>query len=116
MTAMYLEALVAIAAAFSVLMASAWVVQRRTGNSGWVDTIRTFSLGLVAIWSLRLGVHIAIRSAAHRARLARQFRFRRDEIERVLRGVYGGETALWMKRWRWFATASLFGYAGGNGA
>jgi len=44
------------------------------------------------------------------------FDSRRDEIERVLRGVYGGETALWMKRWRWFATASLFGYAGGNGA
>jgi steroid 5-alpha reductase family enzyme len=34
MTAMYLEALVAIAAAICVLMASAWVVQQRTGNSG----------------------------------------------------------------------------------
>ena len=69
-------------------MAGAWVVQQRTGNSGWVDTIWTFSLGLVgvgsalwpvegappnarqwlvaalvAIWSLRLGVHIAIRTA-----------------------------------------------------
>ncbi|MEH2624301.1 cyclopropane-fatty-acyl-phospholipid synthase [Bradyrhizobium sp. AZCC 1719] len=40
----------------------------------------------------------------------------RDEIERVLRKVYGGETALWMRRWRWFllATAGLFGYAGGS--
>ena len=88
MTAVYLVALVAIAASFSVLMAGAWLVQQRTGNSGWVDTIWTFSLGLigvgsalwpvgdaphndrqwlvaalVAIWSLRLGVHIAIRSA-----------------------------------------------------
>jgi steroid 5-alpha reductase family enzyme len=88
MTALYLEALAAIAASLSVLMAGAWVVQQRTGNSGWVDTIWTFSLGLVgvgsalwpiegapqsarqwlvaalvAIWSLRLGVHIAIRSA-----------------------------------------------------
>jgi len=88
MTALYLEALVAIAASLSVLMAGAWVVQQWTGNSGWVDTIWTFSLGLVgvgsalwpvegappnarqwlvaalvAIWSLRLGVHIAIRSA-----------------------------------------------------
>ena len=88
MTALYLKALVAIAASLSVLMAGAWVVQQRTGNSGWVDTIWTFSLGLVgvgsalwpiegapqsarqwlvaalvAIWSLRLGVHIAIRSA-----------------------------------------------------
>ena len=88
MTALYPEALVAIAVSLSVLMAGAWVVQQRTGNSGWVDTIWTFSLGLVgvgsalwpidgaphnarqwlvaalvAIWSLRLGVHIAIRSA-----------------------------------------------------
>ena len=88
MTALYPEALVAIAVSLSVLMAGAWVVQQRTGNSGWVDTIWTFSLGLVgvgsalwpvegappnarqwlvaalvAIWSLRLGAHIAIRSA-----------------------------------------------------
>jgi cyclopropane-fatty-acyl-phospholipid synthase len=40
----------------------------------------------------------------------------RDEIERVLRKVHGGETALWMRRWRWFllATAGLFGYADGS--
>jgi steroid 5-alpha reductase family enzyme len=88
MTILYLEALAAIAVSLSVLMAGAWVVQQRTGNSGWVDTIWTFSLGLVgagsalwpvagaapnarqwlvaalvAIWSLRLGVHIAIRTA-----------------------------------------------------
>ena len=69
-------------------MAGAWVVQQRTGNSGWVDTIWTFSVGLVgagsalwpvagaapnarqwlvaalvAIWSLRLGLHIAVRTA-----------------------------------------------------
>jgi steroid 5-alpha reductase family enzyme len=84
----YLESLAAIAVALSVLMAGAWAVQQRTGNSGWVDTIWTFSLGLVgagsalwpvggaapnarqwlvaalvAIWSLRLGVHIAVRTA-----------------------------------------------------
>jgi steroid 5-alpha reductase family enzyme len=88
MTVLYLEALVAIAFALSVLMALAWLVQQRTGNSGWVDTIWTFSLGLVgagsalwpiggaapnprqwlvaalvAIWSLRLGLHIAVRTA-----------------------------------------------------
>jgi steroid 5-alpha reductase family enzyme len=88
MTVLYLEALAAIAVALSVLMAGAWMVQQRTGNSGWVDTIWTFSLGivgagsalwpvagaspnarqwlvaaLVAIWSLRLGMHIAIRTA-----------------------------------------------------
>jgi cyclopropane-fatty-acyl-phospholipid synthase len=40
----------------------------------------------------------------------------RDEIERVLREAYGSNTALWMRRWRWFflATSGLFGYAGGN--
>jgi steroid 5-alpha reductase family enzyme len=88
MTIPYLEALAAIAVALAILMAGAWLVQQRTGNSGWVDTIWTFSLGLVgvsgalwpvagaspnarqwlvaglvAIWSLRLGVHIAVRTA-----------------------------------------------------
>ena len=43
----YLEALAAIALSLSVLTAGAWIVQQRTGNSGWVDTIWTFSLGLV---------------------------------------------------------------------
>jgi steroid 5-alpha reductase family enzyme len=87
MTIFYLEALVVIALALSILMAFAWVVRERTGNSGWVDTIWTFAVGLVgagsalwpvggeapnirqwlvaalvAIWSLRLGLHIAIRT------------------------------------------------------
>ncbi len=87
MLTVYLGALLAMAAVFAVLMALAWVVQQRTGNSGWVDTIWTFSLGLigvggalwplrggapnarqwlvavlVALWSLRLGGHIAVRS------------------------------------------------------
>lgn len=40
----------------------------------------------------------------------------RDEIEAVLRGVYGNDTPLWMRRWRWFflATSGLFGYAEGS--
>src|ERR1700709_2560219 len=88
MTVLYLEALTAIAVSLSILMAGAWLVQQRTGNSGWVDTIWTFSLGLVgagsalwpagnaapnarpwlvaalvAIWSRRLGCHIAARTA-----------------------------------------------------
>src|ERR1700756_1244834 len=87
MTAVYLEALFGMALALSVLMALAWLVQQRSGNSGWVDTIWTFAVGLVgaggalwplaggapnarqwlvaalvAIWSLRLGLHIAARS------------------------------------------------------
>lgn len=46
----------------------------------------------------------------------RNFDAQHDEIERVLHGVYGGDTALWMRRWRWFflATAGLFGYADGS--
>jgi steroid 5-alpha reductase family enzyme len=50
MTVQYLEALAAIAVALSVLMAGAWLLQQRTGNSGWVDTIWTSSLGLVVIF------------------------------------------------------------------
>ena len=40
----------------------------------------------------------------------------RDEIETILRPVYGDDTALWMRRWRWFflATSGLFGYADGD--
>jgi len=40
----------------------------------------------------------------------------RDEIAGVLQPVYGKDTALWMRRWRWFflATAGLFGYADGT--
>src|ERR1700744_6161167 len=88
MIVLYLEALAAIALSLSALMAGAWLVQQGTGNSGWVDTIWTFALGLVgagsalwpvagaapnprqwlvavlvAIWSLRLGLHIAVRTA-----------------------------------------------------
>jgi cyclopropane-fatty-acyl-phospholipid synthase len=40
----------------------------------------------------------------------------RDEIDDILRPVYGSDTPLWMRRWRWFflATAGLFGYADGS--
>ena len=59
MVILYLAALAAIAVALSVLMAAAWLVQQRTGNSGWVDTIWTFALGLVgagsALWPLGSG-------------------------------------------------------------
>ncbi|MDR3487677.1 MAG: DUF1295 domain-containing protein [Bradyrhizobium sp.] len=88
MIILYLEALAAMALSLSILMAGAWMVQQRTGNSGWVDTIWTFAVGLVgagsalwpvadaapnarqwlvaalvAIWSVRLGLHIAVRTA-----------------------------------------------------
>ena len=51
---LYLWAIAAIALCLSVLMAGAWMVLQRTGNSGSVDPIRTFSIGLVgaasALW------------------------------------------------------------------
>src|SRR5882757_5011944 len=87
MTVLFLEALAAIALSLSALMTGAWLVQQRTGNSGWVDTVWTFAVGLVgaagtlwpvagappnarqwlvaalvAIWSIRLGSHIAVRT------------------------------------------------------
>lgn len=68
----------------SLVMAGAWMLQRATGNSGWVDVVWSFGLGLagvvlalvpggpttrqivvaalIAAWSARLGLHIAQRS------------------------------------------------------
>ena len=88
MTALqFAAALVAIFVALSVIMAGAWLVQQRTGNSGWVDTVWTFGLGATGLvaalyplggqglsarqhiaagfilcWALRLGLHIAQRT------------------------------------------------------
>jgi steroid 5-alpha reductase family enzyme len=84
-TAQFFFALLLIAVALSAIMAGAWLVQQRTGNSGWVDTIWTFGLGIVglgstlapfqetgsrqivvaimiSLWAARLGLHIASRS------------------------------------------------------
>jgi steroid 5-alpha reductase family enzyme len=83
----FFVALAVIVIALCVIMAGAWLVQQRTGNSGWVDTIWTFGLGatglaaalfplggdglslrqgvtaaFIVCWSLRLGLHIAQRS------------------------------------------------------
>ena len=74
MTALYLEALGGIAASLSVLMARAWVVQQRTGNSGWVDTIWTFSLGLVGVGSALWPVEGAPSNARQRRYRDRQLR------------------------------------------
>jgi cyclopropane-fatty-acyl-phospholipid synthase len=59
-------------------------------------------------------------SGAHYQRTANDwlanFDSNRDRCEAILRSIYGIETALWMRRWRWFflATSGLFGYAGGS--
>ncbi|ODA66702.1 hypothetical protein A7A08_02470 [Methyloligella halotolerans] len=73
----------------AAVMTFAWVLWRRTGNAGWVDTCWTFGLGftgvasaagaivasegsfarqlliacLIAVWTLRLGGHIALRTS-----------------------------------------------------
>ena len=75
-----------ISAALAAGMAAAWVVQRLSGNSGWVDTIWSFTTGaggvaaalvpaagavhirqivvaiLITLWAGRLGLHIASRA------------------------------------------------------
>jgi steroid 5-alpha reductase family enzyme len=78
--------LLTLAVALSLTMAFAWSVARHPGKSGWTDAIWSFAIGgagiigalaplhgapdarqwlvaaLVAIWSLRLGLHIAQRT------------------------------------------------------
>lgn len=79
-------ALLFVAVAMSATMLLATRIERRTGNSGWIDVVWTFGLGatgvagallpfgagppgrrlfvaaLVAAWALRLGLHIAGRT------------------------------------------------------
>lgn len=88
MVLVHVQAIGGIALALCLLMGLAWVVQQRTGNSGWVDAIWSYATGLVGavaalwpledgtparrvlvaslalLWSLRLGTHIARRAAA----------------------------------------------------
>lgn len=82
----------ATALALSLVMSLAWAIEQYTGNSGWIDTVWTFGLGAIGVvsallplpaevfisprqwavaaifmaWSLRLGTHIARRSAGRR--------------------------------------------------
>lgn len=73
-----------IAIGLSLAMVAAWAVQRRTGASGWIDTIWSFAIGiggiiailiasgttqrrlgaflLIVVWSIRLGSHIGFRT------------------------------------------------------
>ena len=78
----------AMGTALSAIMTVAWQVQRRTGHTGWIDVCWTFGTGivaalgslaplpsdhspgerpimvalLIALWSLRLGAHIVVRT------------------------------------------------------
>jgi steroid 5-alpha reductase family enzyme len=80
---------IAVSVALGAIMAGAWLVWRLTQNSGWIDTTWTFGLGavgacgalapalhsslvtprqipvaaLIAVWALRLGLHIARRTS-----------------------------------------------------
>jgi steroid 5-alpha reductase family enzyme len=82
----FFSAFIVMGIALSLIMIVAWVIQQRSGNSGWVDTIWTFGVGLTGaagalastgggwqarqilvasfagVWALRLGIHIASRS------------------------------------------------------
>ncbi len=79
-------ALAIAAAMMAGAMTVAWLVERRTGNAGWIDAVWTFGLGatgiagallpfgegplsrrllvaaLAAAWALRLGLHVASRT------------------------------------------------------
>jgi len=78
----------AVCLGLSLVMIFAWILQRRLGNAGWVDAVWSFGTGaggvvyalapevdlgwpaprqvlvagVVALWSLRLGLHLADRS------------------------------------------------------
>lgn len=77
-----------LATCLSVTMTGAWLVALRIGRSGWIDAIWSFATGgfaaaaalvplgdsetstrqvlvglLALVWSLRLGIHIAVRAA-----------------------------------------------------
>ncbi len=78
------ELLFLLALSLMACMAIAWLIQQKTGNSGWVDTIWSAATGgvaliaiamssadhdrkitaivVVALWSLRLAGHIGLRS------------------------------------------------------
>lgn len=85
----FLLILVGVLVSLSAIMCGAWLIWRRSKNSGWVDTIWAFGLGavgfigaltplifygaltsrqllvavLIVLWSLRLGLHIAQRTS-----------------------------------------------------
>lgn len=83
-----IPAAILVLAAMVAVMATAWLFQRRVGDAGWIDVFWTYGTGavcvavallpfskvdpsrqvlvavLIAVWSLRLGTHIARRVAS----------------------------------------------------
>jgi steroid 5-alpha reductase family enzyme len=97
-----------------VAMTGAWVLQRRTGDGGWVDVVWTFATGaagvayalwplggampgprawlvaaLVAAWSVRLGSHLWRRTAGAAHEDARYAEFRREWGAAFERRMFG---------------------------
>lgn len=103
------------AAAFmAVVMSGAWLTQRRTGQGGWADAFWSLGLGaagvgialfplndtgpttrqilvaiLIGLWGLRLGLHIAARTAGAEAEDARYARLRADWGDRFQARMFG---------------------------
>ncbi|MDQ2859339.1 MAG: DUF1295 domain-containing protein [Pseudomonadota bacterium] len=95
--------IVGVTVGLALAMLVAWAIQRATKNAGWVDVVWTFAAGtggvvyalaptpgylpgpraflvaaLVAIWSLRLGLHLAFRGAKAASEDARYAWFRQQ--------------------------------------
>src|SRR5262245_41807122 len=105
--------IVAIAIGLWLTMISAWAFQRLVGNPGWVDVFWTFGVGLagvvaalyplsepagptarqilvaalIATWSLRLGLYMAIR-VARSAEDARYLQLREEWGEDFQRRMF----------------------------
>jgi len=92
----------------SVMMAAAWLAQRLTTNASWADMFWSYAIGLagllavlgtpsprrflvlavIAVWSLRLGTAIALRSYGRRED-PRYAKFRRDWGEKFQLRMFG---------------------------
>ncbi|MEQ1955117.1 DUF1295 domain-containing protein [Mesorhizobium yinganensis] len=95
--------LVASGLALSLTMTGAWWIATKSGKSGWIDAIWSFAVGicgavpalasfggagltdrqllvagLALLWSLRLGIHIAVRTARSDQDDPRYAQFRRE--------------------------------------
>lgn len=90
------------AIALSAMMAAAWAVQKRTGQSGWADVFWSFAIGIggiivasmtageapamraglvtlmVSCWAMRLGFHILSRTVTAKAEDPRYADLRRE--------------------------------------
>ena len=52
--AQFATAFIGIVIGLSLVMSLAWAIEQRTGNSGWIDTVWTFGVGILSPSSARL--------------------------------------------------------------